>query len=65
MESLTKNRQSLDIINKMVEKAFNNLDIINIEELTEGFFNITFLTKLSNNSEVILKIIAIFFMQFK
>ena len=56
MESLTKNRQSLDTINKMVKKAFNNLHIINIEELKEGFFNIAFLIKLSNNSEVILKI---------
>jgi aminoglycoside phosphotransferase (APT) family kinase protein len=56
MESLTKNKKSQAMISSMVEKAFAGLTAINITELKEGFFNMAYLIKLSNDNEVVLKI---------
>lgn len=56
MESVTKNKQSRETLKKMVEKAFPGRNIKEINELKEGFFNIAYLIKLSDDMEVILKI---------
>lgn len=56
MESLTKNKQSIETIEQMVNKAFGGLKIFKIDELQEGFFNVAYLIQLSDFSEVILKI---------
>jgi len=56
MESSTKNKQSDEIINKMVYKAFGEVKAVEIQELKEGFFNAAYEIKLSNEKEVILKI---------
>jgi aminoglycoside phosphotransferase (APT) family kinase protein len=40
----------------MVEKAFEGLKALEIAELTEGFFNVAYLIKLSDGRDVILKI---------
>lgn len=54
--SLTKNKKSNEEIVKMIQKGLGNINVIKIEELTEGFFNIAYLIELENNREVILKI---------
>ncbi|MDF2589365.1 MAG: aminoglycoside phosphotransferase [Anaerocolumna sp.] len=56
MISLTKNFQTEETIKAMVRKAFPNLEAIYINELKEGFFNVAYLIRLSDNREVILKI---------
>lgn len=56
MHSLTKNIQSNEVIVKMVTKALPDLSIIEIKELTEGFFNVAYEITLQDTSEVILKI---------
>ncbi|MDF2803040.1 MAG: aminoglycoside phosphotransferase [Anaerocolumna sp.] len=56
MEASTKNRQSIEIIEKMIEKAFGTVQIKVLEELKEGYFNIAYLVKLSDGREMILKI---------
>lgn len=55
-ESLTKNKKSNEEIVKMIQKGLGNINVIKIEELTEGFFNIAYLIELENNRAVILKI---------
>lgn len=54
--SLTKNKKSNEEIVKMIQKGLGNINVIRMEELTEGFFNIAYLIELENNREVILKI---------
>jgi len=56
MESLTKNKQSYETINEMVHKAFNEVSVIEVTELKEGFFNVAYIIKLSDEREVILKV---------
>lgn len=56
MESLTKNKQSEQIITKMVTAAFKAVDIATVEELCQGYFNVAYFIKLSDGREVILKI---------
>ena len=56
MNSLTKNHQKEENIIKMVENAFEHLEAIKVTELKEGFFNVAYLIKLSDEREVILKI---------
>lgn len=54
--SVTKNTKSIDVIQKMVSKAFDSLNAIEVKELTEGYFNVAYLIKLSDRRECILKI---------
>ncbi len=54
--SITKNNQDRQIIVGMFQKAFPDQRIVNIEELTEGFFNIAYSITLADGSGVILKI---------
>jgi aminoglycoside phosphotransferase (APT) family kinase protein len=54
--SITKNTQSMGMIQKMVSKAFDSLSAIEVKELTEGYFNVAYLIQLSNGRECILKI---------
>lgn len=56
MESLTKNRQSADIIKKMVKKFFSPLELQDYRELTEGYFNIAYEVELSDGRKAVLKI---------
>jgi len=56
VKSSTKNRKSDEEITKMIQKGLGNVNVIKIEELTEGFFNIAYLIELENESSVILKI---------
>ncbi|ADL50241.1 phosphotransferase family protein [Clostridium cellulovorans] len=56
MESLTKNKQTRETIKSMVEKAFDGVSILKVEELKEGFFNVAYSLELSDGREVILKI---------
>lgn len=42
MESLTKNRQSREIIQKAAEKFFPDDPLTEYEELTEGYFNVAY-----------------------
>ncbi len=55
---ITKNRQSDDIINKMITKAFPGKTAADIRELTEGMCNVTYNITFSNGGECILKIAA-------
>lgn len=54
--SKTKNYKSEEQIAKMAGKAFGNVTIEEMIELTEGYFNVAYGIKLSNDKEVILKI---------
>jgi len=56
MESLTKNKQDVQVIARMVEKFFAPITMISCKELTEGFFNVAYEIQLSDGQEVILKI---------
>lgn len=56
MESLTKNKQNRETISKMVEKYFAPLRMEHYQELTEGYFNMAYEIRLSNEETVILKI---------
>lgn len=56
IKSLTKNRKTTEEIVKMIQKGLGNINVIKIEELTEGFFNIAYLISLENGRNVILKI---------
>lgn len=55
MESLTKNKQSIEVLTYMVKVQFNEL-CIRIEELKEGWFNVAYKVTFQNGKEVILKI---------
>ena len=48
IKSSTKNRKSDEEIIKMIQKGLVNINVIKIEELTEGFFNIAYLVELEN-----------------
>lgn len=54
--SLTKNKQSDAVIREMLHRAFPFVIPLEIEELTEGFFNVAYYVKLEDGREVILKI---------
>ncbi|HWT27768.1 MAG TPA: aminoglycoside phosphotransferase family protein [Mobilitalea sp.] len=57
MESLTKNRQSIDNIKRMLQAAFGEkiYHDISVNELTEGYFNVAYEVKL-DQQELIIKI---------
>ena len=54
--SLTKNRKDVAELNTMIQRAFPDLQSIDVVELKEGFFNVAYRITLSNNQQVILKI---------
>lgn len=56
MESLTKNRQDRQTLEQMAAKFFAPSVILDIEELTEGYFNVAYKICLSNGKKVILKV---------
>ncbi len=56
MESRTKNKQSRELLEAIVKKAFGSKPISEIQELTEGFFNVAYLVTFADSTEVILKI---------
>ena len=60
MDRLTNNSQEIDLIKKIVCKAFNNLEISlkadSVNELTEGCYNSAYNIILENDLEVILKV---------
>lgn len=56
MESLTKNKQSEDIIRKMVKKFFALDEMKTYRELTEGYFNVAYEVTLKSGNVVILKV---------
>lgn len=56
MESSTKNRQSREQLEQMVEKGFPGVGVRDIQELTEGYFNVAYLMTLGDGREVILKV---------
>ncbi|MBQ8821961.1 MAG: NUDIX domain-containing protein [Lachnospiraceae bacterium] len=55
---ITKNKQSLQTIQKMVERAYTGLTMDGCIELTEGLCNVAYVVRLSNGEEKILKISA-------
>lgn len=56
IKSSTKNRKSNEEIIKMIQKGLGNINVIKIEELTEGFFNIAYLIEVEDGKNFILKI---------
>ena len=56
MESLTKNRQSREIVQKIAEKFFPDDRMAEYEELTEGYFNVAYEITLLSGRSVILKV---------
>lgn len=57
MASITKNKQSMNTIKAMAERAFGkNVTIVSCEELPEGFCNAAYRISLSDGRETILKI---------
>lgn len=56
MESLTKNKQSKNIICKMVKKFFALDEMKEYRELTEGYFNVAYEVTLKSGNVVILKV---------
>ncbi len=54
--SITKNKKDIQTITSLFHRAFPDQEIANIEELTEGFFNVAYHIALTDGSEVILKI---------
>ena len=56
MESRTKNRQSEEVLEAIVKKAFGDKQIFKIQELTDGYFNVAYLIQFTDQMEVILKI---------
>lgn len=54
--SITKNKKDKQTIINLVHRTFPDQEIANIEELTEGFFNVAYYIALTDGSEVILKI---------
>lgn len=56
IKSSTKNRKSNEEITKMIQKGLGNINVIKIEELTEGFFNIAYLIEVEDGKNFILKI---------
>lgn len=56
MESKTKYKQAEHIIRDMASRAFGSLEVVEITELSEGFFNVAYALTLSDGNTVILKI---------
>ena len=56
MYSSTKNAQDEQTLIKMAKKAFPDCDCAEINELTDGYFNVAYFVKLSDGKESILKI---------
>ena len=56
MKSLTKNKQSRNVLEKLTEKYFAPASMESIRELTEGYFNMAYEIQLSDGRQVILKI---------
>lgn len=56
MESLTKNRQSDDMIRKMTAKFFAPDELAGCRELTEGYFNVAYEITLESGRQTILKV---------
>lgn len=56
IKSSTKNRKSNEEIIKMIQRGLGNIQVIKIEELTEGFFNIAYLIEVEDGTNFILKI---------
>ncbi|GFZ32314.1 aminoglycoside phosphotransferase [Clostridium zeae] len=56
METSTKNKQSYETISNMVKRAFSGVELLEVIELKEGFFNVAYMVILSDGREVILKI---------
>ncbi|MCB9420444.1 MAG: aminoglycoside phosphotransferase family protein [Ardenticatenaceae bacterium] len=60
MESKTKNKQSREQIERMAVRAFNGLGPADgetaVTELKDGWFNASYLVRLANGQEVVLKI---------
>lgn len=56
LESATKNRQSLETIEKMTAFAFPGLHADEVTELGEGCFNAAYAVRLSDGRETVLKI---------
>jgi aminoglycoside phosphotransferase (APT) family kinase protein len=54
--SITKNTQTNESLKKITKNAFENLDLVDLKILEDGYFNVAYLIKLSDKSEVILKI---------
>ena len=54
--SITKNTQSADVIQKMISRAFGVDKAFGVIELTEGYFNVAYLIRLWDGRECILKI---------
>lgn len=53
---ITKNRQSVDNIQRMAAKAFSGKSLLKSEELTEGLCNAAYFVTLEDGSKTILKI---------
>lgn len=60
MESLTKNRQDLDTVRRLVERAYGAgqvpVDDDFLAEMTEGWFNVAYRVRLRDGRSVVLKI---------
>lgn len=56
MGSLTKNKQDIETIQKMVNQFFAPRVLVHCQELTEGYFNVAYLLELDNGRQIILKI---------
>ncbi len=56
--TITKNKQSVETISNMAEKAFPDKRIAAVKELTEGMCNVTYDITFEDGSESILKIAA-------
>ncbi|WP_416968112.1 phosphotransferase family protein [Streptomyces sp. 4F14] len=60
MESITKNRQSLDVLRAMVERAYGPGQVPAadgwVSELGHGWFNVAYRIRLRDGAEVVLKI---------
>lgn len=56
MNSLTKNIQSRNTLEQMIHKAFPHLVYTEIEELTEGYFNVAYKVCFESGEQYILKV---------
>jgi fructosamine-3-kinase len=54
--SVTKSKKDEQTLLQMLHSAFPDKEVVKIEELTEGFFNVAYNITLSDGSEAILKI---------
>ena len=54
--SITKNNKDKESILRMVHQVFPDQEIVKMEELTEGFFNVAYSITLADGTELILKI---------